>query len=132
MNPLLGALWVAFSQFLGLVFLLAGFVKILRPRDTLASIDAYNLLPPWGSKLAARGLPWIEFAVAGSLVCSLFVQLGIALGLVLLVVFTWIHIWLLANGQVVPCGCFGCRGHGPCNIASVWSRRRRGRVLPDV
>ncbi|MBI3462550.1 MAG: hypothetical protein HY000_05740 [Planctomycetes bacterium] len=98
-------------QVVGVMFLLAGFVKALDPPGTLAAIEAYRILHLPARTLAAV-LPWLELLVAGSLITGLAVLPGTLAAVVLLVIFTGVQIVALLRGQEVPCGCFGsASGH---------------------
>ncbi len=100
-------LWVC-RLGLAAIFLYAAWVKLRAPWFIFAaSIDSYQLMPPWAVFFLARTLPWFELAL------GLLLLVGIGLrwvagicGLLLLVFWAGMFRAFL-KGLQIDCGCFG-------------------------
>ena len=92
--------------YLGMVFLLACYHKILHPGTFAVDVATYQFLPLSTVNLFALTVPWIELVVGIMLVLGLRVQ---ACGLIvsgLMVSFMVALGWALHLGLDMSCGCF--------------------------
>jgi len=85
------------------------------------SVEAYNLLPRRLAQMFGSVLPWLELAIATSLLSGILVGGGTALSFTLLLVFSLAQSIVLLRGQEVPCGCFGSLSTRPVRWANVLS-----------
>ena len=92
---------------IGGLFLIAGFGKVLEPRQFADGIRAYELLPASIVLGAAYVLPWLELAGGFLLVIGFGRGVARLLIAVLLVVFTVSKCYALARGLEIDCGCGG-------------------------
>jgi putative oxidoreductase len=102
-SPLAAALlrWI-----LGLIFLYAGFAKVLDPTGFAQAVDNYRLLPGWLVYPAAVFLPWVEVVVGLSLLSGVLLRGGALLASGLLGVFAVALFVSLIRGLDIACGCF--------------------------
>jgi hypothetical protein len=78
---------VVAGQFMALVFLLASGGKLLAGSSARHSVEAYNLLPPALAQFVGSVLPWVELAIAASLLTGIMGSWAVAAALALLLVF---------------------------------------------
>ncbi len=92
---------------LGLVFLVAGFLKGLDPAEFAHQIAGYGILGSYPSAVAAPALIVLEVVLGIALVAGVrpFV-VGLASALLLLL-FIVVEAYGLAAGRTESCGCFG-------------------------
>jgi uncharacterized membrane protein YphA (DoxX/SURF4 family) len=95
---------------LGLVFLLYGFDKILRPDDFARAIDNYGLLPELLVNLVAVTLPWVECLCGLLLLFGQWVRSAALVSAFLLCVFIVAVSITLVRGLDIECGCFNTQG----------------------
>lgn len=89
-----------------LVFMVAGAVKIGAAADLAHTVAGYRLLPPFGARMVALVLPWVEI-VAGACLLAGFMTASAALVATLLAVaFEVAVVSALLRGLVIACGCF--------------------------
>ena len=95
---------------LGLVWLVAGGLKLPDPAAAERAVRAYQLLP--GSLVApvAFGLPVVEIAVGLLLLIGAFVRAAAVVSALLLAVFVAAVASAWARGLTIDCGCFGGGG----------------------
>jgi uncharacterized membrane protein YphA (DoxX/SURF4 family) len=106
--------------FLGMVFLYAGFVKILQPADFAEAVYSYRILPDALVNLAALALPWLELSLGLCLVAGLWFPGAVILTTSLLGVFIGALVFNLIRGLDVHCGCFSAEiTHGPADILTI-------------
>ena len=93
---------------LGAVFLYAAWVKLRAPWYMFAaSIDSYQMLPPWAVEFIARTLPWFELLLGVLLIAGLKLRWVAAVSGAILLVF-WLSMFrAYAKGLGIDCGCFG-------------------------
>ncbi len=95
--------------FIGLVFLISGFEKLISPyQNFLYVIQAYEIFPSGMEKAVAFIVPWIE------LLTGLFLILGLWLGWSLKGALVLFSCFIVIVGQALirslpleACGCFG-------------------------
>jgi uncharacterized membrane protein YphA (DoxX/SURF4 family) len=93
---------------LGGIFGYAAWTKLRQPWMLFAmSVDAYHVLPQWGSVAVARTLPWLELALAVLLVTGLFKRVAMTAASALLAVFFTLMVRSYVRGEGIDCGCFG-------------------------
>ena len=91
----------------GLVFVYAGWVKILSPQAFADSIATFQLLPSRLINLLASGLPPFELIVGGWLVSGWKTRIAGFCGLLACGIFMAALISAMIRGLPVECGCFG-------------------------
>jgi uncharacterized membrane protein YphA (DoxX/SURF4 family) len=128
----------------GLVFLLAAFMKALDPLAFQQQIAAFDIFPSL-SMIAAWTIIILEVALAAALVVNLLPRVVPILTIVMLLFFIGVTLYGMSIGLGESCGCFGNLGHrGPEQViiedalmvfallfASVvlWSRHGTGNTL---
>jgi uncharacterized membrane protein YphA (DoxX/SURF4 family) len=110
---------------LGGIFIYAAWTKLRTPWEVFAiGIDSYQILPLWGVRLVARGLPWFELAVGILLIAGFWLRGAAVATTVLLGVFFGLMVRAFALGQQINCGCFG-----PGELISWKTLLRDGSLL---
>lgn len=95
---------------LGLVFVVAGFVKVQDPHAFAVAVDNYQLVPQAWTGAVAICLAWLE------LLCGLCLVFGVLVRGAALLVACMMTVFLAAlgynahRGLDVSCGCFGQNG----------------------
>ncbi|NDC83430.1 hypothetical protein EB093_07210 [bacterium] len=92
---------------LGALFIYAGVTKLLDPLRFEASILGYQIIPLWLVGPIRTVMPWIEIILGLSLVMGWRPQLTSGALATLLIIFTILVVFAIANGWIVDCGCFG-------------------------
>ena len=95
---------------LGGVLLVAGTLKALDPRASVAAVQAYELLPNGLATAVGWGLPFAEIALGVLLLAGLGIRVVAAATAVLLVVFVAAVASAAVRGLSIDCGCFGAGG----------------------
>jgi hypothetical protein len=80
--------------------------KLQQPYDFLASVYGYGLVGRTPGLWIARGLPWLELVVGICLMAGVLDRGGMAIGSLLLAVFTIAKLYAVSRGVKIPCGCF--------------------------
>jgi hypothetical protein len=91
---------------LGVIFLYAGFIKIVDPLGFAQALYNYHILPGWMINPVAIILPWVELVTAGSLLFGIWQLGGGVVATALLGVFALALGINLARGVSISCGCF--------------------------
>ena len=92
---------------LGLTWLVAGIAK-MGDRGKRADRMVASVLPGGTStSLLLRGLPWLEVTIGLCLLSGTFTRISAAVSTGLLLLFSVLITWLLAQGKRVDCRCFG-------------------------
>jgi putative oxidoreductase len=91
----------------GIIFLYAGFIKIVDPPGFAQALYNYRLLPGWTINPIAIILPWLELVVGGSLVLGIWTLGGGVVASSLLGIFACAIAINLIRGLDISCGCFG-------------------------
>jgi len=93
---------------LAAVFAYAAWTKLREPWMLFAiSVDAYHVLPEWGSVAVARSLPWVELTLAVLLLSGLWKRVVMPAASVLLAAFFSLMVRSYVRGEGIDCGCFG-------------------------
>src|SRR6266446_6326765 len=93
--------------FLGLVFLVAGLLKLVNPDQFGREMTGYGII---GARLAAAAAPLLialEITLGAALLLAARVRLTAPLAVALLLAFLGAKAYALARGNTDPCGCFG-------------------------
>lgn len=93
--------------FLGLIFILAGFLKAIDVYEFSLAIINFDLFPRGWTALIAFLLPPVEMAIGLLLLTGTFVSFSSFVSSILLFSFTGLVAITLWKGNVVPCNCFG-------------------------
>lgn len=91
---------------LGAVFIYAAVLKIADPVAFAGSVAAYQILPYFGSYLAAAVLPFVELTCGVLLVTGYRVKGGALIIAAMNVVFMVALAAAIARGLDIDCGCF--------------------------
>ncbi|MGH9786536.1 MAG: MauE/DoxX family redox-associated membrane protein [Terriglobia bacterium] len=92
---------------LGALFLYAGYAKLRNPFLFEMAVDGYQLLPPMGVIVVARGLPWLEVVLGLLLWTGWKLPYSAAFTSLLLGAFLTMMAITYARGIEAACGCFG-------------------------
>lgn len=97
---------VPLRLYLGGVFVVAGYGKILEPFDFALSIATYQILPLTLVNLFAILLPWLELFTGVFLIVGLLTKENAFLVSLMMVMFTAALGIALSKGLQINCGCF--------------------------
>jgi uncharacterized membrane protein YphA (DoxX/SURF4 family) len=89
---------------LGVIFIYAGFTKLLDPKAFAKVLSQYDLIPEIFLAPVAIGLPAIEFFAGIGLVMNMRGSLAIIFSL--LILFTGVIGYGILNDLNIDCGCF--------------------------
>jgi uncharacterized membrane protein YphA (DoxX/SURF4 family) len=92
--------------YVGVVFLMACYHKILQPGVFAVDVATYQFLPLSSVNLFALTVPWIELVVGAMLVLGLRVQASGLIVAGLMVSFMIALAWALHLDLDMACGCF--------------------------
>ncbi len=92
--------------YLGIIFLLACYHKILHPYDFAVDIATYDILPLSLVNLMAITLPWIELSAGLLVILGLESRAGVLAMAGMMVVFCIAIYVALSKGLNMGCGCF--------------------------
>ncbi|MEV6149065.1 MauE/DoxX family redox-associated membrane protein [Nonomuraea sp. NPDC052129] len=95
---------------LGGVLIVAGWLKIGNPSDSVVAVKAYELLPDSLATTVGYGLPILEIVVGVLLVVGLLTRVAGVIGGLLMFAFVFGIAWAWAHGLRIDCGCFGGGG----------------------
>lgn len=97
-------LYFAIRLSLGLIFVYAGFIKLLDPKAFAKIISHYDIAPEGLLPVIAIGLPAIEFLAGLGLMLNIRGSLAAILGLLL--IFSLILGFGVVSNLNIDCGCF--------------------------
>jgi uncharacterized membrane protein YphA (DoxX/SURF4 family) len=97
--------WGGFA--LGVVFAVAGIIKVLAPATFAGDIAGFGVAPLWAVAPLAILLPWWELVGVLGLLFPGFRRAAALLLAVLLLAFLGAMVIVLIRGETVRCGCFG-------------------------
>ena len=108
--------------YLGMVFLMACWHKLLHPASFAVDVATYGILPLALINPVALILPWVELVTGLMLVAGCRARAGALLAAAMMVVFLIALIAALAQGLDISCGCFAAQGleADPISGATVW------------
>jgi uncharacterized membrane protein YphA (DoxX/SURF4 family) len=92
---------------LGLVFVVAGALKGMHPRDAALSIGAFQLTGPWLSMFGGIVFPGVEVLAGASLVSGWMVRGASLVTAGFSLMFAVVVASVMVRGLDLECGCFG-------------------------
>jgi len=92
--------------YLGLVFIIACWHKILEPATFALDVATYQLLPLWAVNGFALVLPWVELLAGMMLILGFRARSAALLVSLMMVSFILALLWALHLGLDMACGCF--------------------------
>lgn len=95
---------------LGVVWIVAGVIKLPDPAGSVRAVRAYQLLPEAVVPAVGYGLPLLEIVLGALLVLGVAVRIGAIVSAVLLGAFLIGVTSAWARGLSIDCGCFGGGG----------------------
>lgn len=98
---------------LGLVFVIAGYVKINEPQGFALAVANYQLLPDYLIRSAAITLAWLEMLCGLALVFGILVRGASLIITLLMIIFLGAIGYNVQRGLDVVCGCFSTDPNGP-------------------
>jgi uncharacterized membrane protein YphA (DoxX/SURF4 family) len=115
----------------GVVWVVAGVLKLPDPNENVRAVRAYEILPESLVTVVGHGLPVLEILVGLCLLLGLFTRVAAAVSALLLVAFIVGISSAWARGLSIDCGCFG-GGAGPTENAQAtypWELARDAGLL---
>jgi putative oxidoreductase len=112
MNPYwektIGSQWLllAVRVYLGLVFIIACWHKIMAPGTFALDVATYQFLPLWAVNGFALVLPWVELLAGAMLILGFRTRAAALLILCMMLSFIVALLWALHLGLDMSCGCF--------------------------
>ena len=103
----------------GVVWLVAGALKLPDPAESVRAVRAYRLLPEGVVPTIGHGLPILEILIGLCLVLGLLTRGAAVVSSVLLVAFIVGISSAWARGLSIECGCFG-GGGGSANATQAY------------
>jgi len=91
---------------LGVIFVYAGYDKILHPGAFAEAVFNYQLLPDFLINLTAVVLPWLEVTLGAFLLIGVWIPGAATLSTLLLTIFMAAMLFNYARGLDISCGCF--------------------------
>lgn len=95
---------------IGVVWVVAGALKVTDLRSSVRAVQAYELLPNSLAEIIGIALPLIEIGIGALLIIGLATQVSAVLSVLLLVAFIVGIASAWARGLQIDCGCFGGGG----------------------
>ena len=95
---------------LGVVLILAGYLKAKSPDQAQMAVRSYELLPISLANFFGLALPWCEMGAGLLLVVGLSVRYAAIFGGLLMLLFVGAISQAWARGLSIDCGCFGGGG----------------------
>lgn len=104
--------WITliFRLSLGVVLLLAGYLKAINPQKSAMAVRAYEVLPVSIANFLGYVLPWFEIGVGALLILGVAVKISALLGGFTMLIFIIAISQAWARGLSIDCGCFGGGG----------------------
>ena len=102
----------------GLVWVVAGVLKLPDPNENVRAVRAYELLPESVVPVVGHALPVLEILIGVCLLLGLLTRVAAVVSVVLLAAFVIGISSVWARGLSIDCGCFG-GGAGPTENAQA-------------
>jgi putative oxidoreductase len=119
-----GHAWLALPAriYLGVVFLLACYHKILHPEVFALDVATYQFLPLALVNVFAITLPWVELGTGIQMVIGWRARSASLLIALMMVAFMVAVGWALHKGLDMSCGCFASAAaeEDPISAATMW------------
>jgi len=119
-----GHAWLAVPAriYLGVVFLLACYHKILYPEVFALDVATYQFLPLALVNVFAIILPWVELGTGIQMVIGWRARSASLLIALMMVAFMIALAWALHKGLDMSCGCFASAAaeEDPISAATLW------------
>jgi uncharacterized membrane protein YphA (DoxX/SURF4 family) len=115
-----GAVIVGCRLLVGVVFLVAGVLKIGNHTGMMNAMNAYEVLPDGIMSPLAYLLPILEIVAGAMLILGLFTRFTGALASALLVAFLTGLVQAKTRGLEIDCGCFAIGGSSPKQGIPWW------------
>jgi putative oxidoreductase len=105
---IIGSQWLLLLArvYLGLLFIIASWHKIIDPETFALDVATYQLLPLWAINGFALVLPWVELLAGAMLILGLRARAAALLVLFMMLSFIVALLWALHLGLDMSCGCF--------------------------
>lgn len=97
----------------GVVWVVAGALKLGHPDESVAAVKAYQLLPHSAAQFVGYLLPPLEIAIGLCLILGLLTRLSALVSALLFAAFIIGITSVWARGIEIDCGCFGGGGADP-------------------
>ncbi|WP_462203925.1 MauE/DoxX family redox-associated membrane protein [Frankia sp. CcWB3] len=110
MQPASRAVSTVLRLGLGVVWLVAGLLKVNDPDGMVRSVRAFRILPDALVQPIAYGVPFLEIALGMLLVVGLAVRLSAVVSAVMFAVYIAAIASAAARGLRIDCGCFSSGG----------------------
>jgi uncharacterized membrane protein YphA (DoxX/SURF4 family) len=95
---------------LGVVLLLAGYLKAKSPGQAQMAVRAFELLPVGVANIFGLALPWLEIGAGALLILGIAVRYAAIFGGLSMFLFIIAISSAWARGLSIDCGCFGGGG----------------------
>ena len=105
---MIGSQWLLLGVrvYLGLLFIIASWHKIMDPATFALDVATYQFLPLWAINGFALILPWVEVLAGAMLILGLRARAAALLVLLMMLSFILALLWALHLGLDMSCGCF--------------------------
>jgi uncharacterized membrane protein YphA (DoxX/SURF4 family) len=110
LKSLLSWINLAARALLGVVLLVAGYLKAKSPAEAQMAVRAYKLLPVALANIFGLTLPWLEIGAGLLLIIGITVRYAAIFGGLLMLLFVGAISQAWARGLSIDCGCFGGGG----------------------
>lgn len=97
--------------FLGLIFLLSGFSKLIDLNSFVQTIESFQITPISVSISLAILLACLESGSGLMMLIGFQTKVSSGIAVILLIIFLAAIIPVLTTGQEIDCGCFGSLSH---------------------
>jgi len=94
----------------GVVWIVAGALKLPDPAASVRAVRAYDLLPESVVPTVGHLLPAVEIVVGGALVLGLFTRVAASVSAIMYLLFIVGIASVWSRGIEIECGCFGGGG----------------------
>jgi uncharacterized membrane protein YphA (DoxX/SURF4 family) len=111
----------------GVVWIVAGALKLPDPAEGVLAVRAYQLLPEAVVPTVGHALPLVEIAVGACLVLGVLTRGAAVVSFLLFAAFVFGISWAWAKGLQIECGCFGGGG-----FSERASDKYPGEIARDV
>jgi uncharacterized membrane protein YphA (DoxX/SURF4 family) len=110
LKSLLSWINLAARALLGVVLLVAGYLKAKSPAEAQMAVRAYKLLPVALANIFGLTLPWLEIGAGLLLIIGITVRYAAIFGGLLMLLFVGAISQAWVRGLSIDCGCFGGGG----------------------